>query len=87
MMGRWMLVVTVLAGAGQVAAADAPSNLVTDYAILGLKEVTLRGRVNVLSGDVGCNATDGSDFVVNRFKRMTYDAVTGQVTKTEEVLP
>lgn len=33
------------------------------------------------------NATDGSDFVVTRFKRMTYDAVTGQVTKTEEVLP
>ena len=41
MMGRWMLVVTVLAGAGQVAAADAPSNLVTDYAILGLKDVHL----------------------------------------------
>ena len=33
------------------------------------------------------NATDGSDFVVTRFKRMTYDAVTGQLLKTEEVLP
>ena len=68
MMGRWMLVVTVLAGAGQVAAVDAPSNLVADYAILGLKEVTLRGRVNVLSGDVGCNAPDGSVTLIDRAK-------------------
>jgi hypothetical protein len=68
MIGRWMLVVTVLAGAGQVAAVDAPSNLVADYAILGLKEVTLRGRVNVLSGDVGCNAPDGSVTLIDRAK-------------------
>ena len=32
-------------------------------------------------------ATDGSNFVVTRFSRMTYDAVTGQLVKTEEVLP
>ena len=68
MMGRWILVVTVLAGAGQVAAADAPSNLISDYAILGLKDVTLRSRVNVLSGDVGSNAPDGSVTLMDRSK-------------------
>ena len=66
MMGRWMLAVTVLAGAGQSSAVDAPSSLLADYAVLGLKEVTLRGRVNVISGDVGCNAPDG---VVTLFDR------------------
>lgn len=33
------------------------------------------------------NAIDGSDFVVTQFKRMTYDSVTGQLIKTEEVAP
>lgn len=33
------------------------------------------------------NAVNGSDFLVTHFKRMTYDAVTGLLTKTEEVLP
>lgn len=33
------------------------------------------------------NATNGSDFVIAHFKRMTYDAVTGRITKTEEVAP
>ena len=32
-------------------------------------------------------ATDASDFVLTRFKRMTYDNVTGLLTKVEEVLP
>lgn len=31
--------------------------------------------------------TDASDFVLTRFKRMTYDNVTGLLTKVEEVLP
>lgn len=33
------------------------------------------------------NATDGSDFTTTRFKRMTYDPVTGQKTKEEVVVP
>jgi len=33
------------------------------------------------------NATDGSDFVINHFKRMTYDGVTGLLAKVEEVTP
>jgi hypothetical protein len=68
MMGRWMLVVTVVVGAGPAAAADAPSNTLGDYAILGLKQVTLRGRVNVISGDVGSNAPDGSVTLIDRAK-------------------
>ena len=68
MMGRWMLVVTVLVGAGHAAAVDAPSNALADYAVLGLKDVTLRARVNVISGDVGCNAPDGSVTLIDRAK-------------------
>ena len=33
------------------------------------------------------NATDGSDFVVSQFKRMTYDPVSGLLVKIEEVAP
>lgn len=33
------------------------------------------------------NATDGSDFVVSKFKRMTYDSVSGLLVKVEEVAP
>lgn len=68
MMGRWMLVVTMVAGVGRAAAVDAPSTVLTDYAILGLKGVTLKARVNVLSGDVGCNAPDGSVTLIDRAK-------------------
>ncbi len=66
-MGRWILVM-VLAGAGHAAAVDAPSSALGDYAILGVREVTLRARVNVLSGDVGCNASDGSVTLIDRAK-------------------
>ena len=68
MMGRWMFVVTVLAGVGHAATADAPSSTLADYAVLGLKDVTLRGRVNVISGDVGSNAPDGVVTLVDRAK-------------------
>jgi len=68
MMGRWMLVVTVLAGARPAVAVDAPSNALADYAVLGLKAVTLKARANVISGDVGCNAPDGSVTLVERAK-------------------
>src|SRR5262245_2892339 len=66
MVGRWILVVTVVAGVGHAATADAPSSALADYAIFGLKEVTLRGRVKVISGDVGANAPDGSVTLVDR---------------------
>src|SRR5262245_53039583 len=68
MMGRWMLAVTMVAGAGPAAAVDAPSSTLGDYAILGLKDVTLKSRANVVSGDVGCNAPDGSVTMIDRAK-------------------
>lgn len=68
MMWRWMTVALLLAGGSRALAVDAPSNVLSDYAILGLKEVTLRGRVNVLSGDVGCNAADGTVTLLDRAK-------------------
>jgi hypothetical protein len=68
MMGRWMVAVAVLAGVGHAATADAPSTTLADYAVLGLKEVTLKGRVNVISGDVGCNAPDGSVTLLDKAK-------------------
>jgi len=58
MMGRWALAMTVLAGVGRAATADAPSSALADYAVLGLKEVTLKARSNVLSGDVGSGLSD-----------------------------
>jgi hypothetical protein len=45
-----------------------PSSTLGDYAILGLKDVTLKARANVLSGDVGCNAPDGSVTMIDRSK-------------------
>jgi len=68
MMGRWALAMTVLAGVGRAATADAPSSALGDYAVLGLKEVTLKARSNVLSGDVGSNAPDGSVTLIDRAK-------------------
>ena len=65
MMGRWTAVV-LLAAASQAAAVDAPSTVLGDYAIFGVREVTLRSRVKVLSGDVGCNAPDGAVTLISR---------------------
>jgi len=65
MMGRWTAVV-LLAAASQAAAVDAPSSVLGDYAIFGVREVTLRSRVKVLSGDVGCNAPDGAVTLISR---------------------
>jgi hypothetical protein len=65
MLGRLMVVV-LLAGASQAAAVDAPSSVLGDYAIFGVREVTLRSRVKVLSGDVGCNAPDGAVTLISR---------------------
>src|SRR6187455_2797606 len=64
-MGLWMLA-AVVAGGSQAAAVDAPSSTLGDYAILGVREVTLRSRVRVLSGDVGCNAPDGTVTLISR---------------------
>jgi hypothetical protein len=64
-LARWMMVVLV-AGASQAAAVDAPSGTLGDYAIFGVKAVTLRSRVKVLSGDVGCNAPDGTVTLIDR---------------------
>lgn len=68
MMGRWTAVVMLLASGVYAATADAPSNVLGDYVVLGLKEVTIRGRANVISGDVGCNAPDGSVTLIDRAK-------------------
>ena len=64
-MGRWMMVV-LLAGATQATAVDAPSSTLGDYAIFGVQGVTLASRVKVLSGDVGCNAPDGTVTLIDR---------------------
>lgn len=39
------------------------------------------------TGYASSDATDGSDFVVTSFKRMTYDSTSGLLTKTEVVQP
>ena len=65
MMGRWMAV-ALLVVASRAAAVDAPSSVLGDYAIFGVREVTLKGRVKVLSGDVGCNASDGTVTMIDR---------------------
>src|SRR5262245_66511799 len=64
-MGRWMVVVW-LAGASRAAAVDVPSSTLGDYAIFGVRGVTLNGRVKVLSGDVGANAPDGVVTLIDR---------------------
>ena len=68
MVGRWTAVVMMVAGVAHGATVDAPSSSLGDYAVLGLKDVTLRGRVNVISGDVGCNAPDGAVTLIDRAK-------------------
>lgn len=53
--GVVVAVVLLTSRAGAVGLSRAPG----DYVILGLEEVTLRHHVQVLTGDVGCNAADG----------------------------
>jgi hypothetical protein len=57
--GRWWWVGVVAAlvlGAALPAAVGAQSHEVADYVILGIDEVTLRGRITLSSGDTGVTA-------------------------------
>ena len=59
MVGRLAGMVVFLGAAAMGArAASVPSSALTDYAVLGLEEVTLGHGVRVASGDVGANGGD-----------------------------
>jgi hypothetical protein len=66
LMGWWMTTIVALSAVAYAGPAGAPSTALGDYAVLGLKEVTLRGRASVLSGDVGCNAPNGTVTLFDR---------------------
>ncbi len=63
----WLTAVTLLLPVA--AGAAAPSSTLGSYAIMALDSLTLRGHVQVQSGDVGCNSPSGT-IILNQSARI-----------------